>query len=244
MYKVFGVTFTFEGGGQATQAIGWVPEICGPRRPWYFRFLNFISTVNRKNLLQWLPIALFAIIMFTDLRPLVLGGIQQGLLATGFWKATVPPPPAAMPVVLTSGATYPHNLPMLTLDGRLVNLSELKGKVVFVNLWASWCPPCRAEMPGIEALYTKVDKSKVAFVMLSLDDNPAKAQAFLKKKGYTLPVYFRTGVLPAPFDSNSIPSTVILGPDGQVAARHDGMADYDTPEFKASLENLANSASN
>lgn len=141
-------------------------------------------------------------------------------------------------MVLTGGA-YPHNLPLVTLDGKAVNLSDLKGKVVFVNLWASWCPPCRAEMPGIEALYKKVDHSKVAFVMLSLDDNAAKAQKFVKSQGYTFPVYLRTGELPAPFDSNSIPSTVILGPDGQVAARHDGMAEYDTPEFKAALDKLA-----
>jgi len=54
--------------------------------------------------------------------------------------------------------------------------------------------------------------------------------------------YLRTGNLPAPFDSNSIPSTVILGPDGQIAARHDGMAEYDTPEFKAALDKLAKTA--
>jgi hypothetical protein len=51
-------------------------------------------------------------------------------------------------------------------------------------------------------------------------------------------VYFPTGPLAAPFNSRAIPSTVILDPDGQVAARHDGMADYDTSEFKAALENL------
>ncbi|WP_223284782.1 TlpA family protein disulfide reductase [Hymenobacter qilianensis] len=119
-----------------------------------------------------------------------------------------------------------------------MNLSELKGKVVFVNMWASWCPPCVAEMPGIHALYEKVDKTKVAFVMISLDEKPAKAQALLKRRGYIFPVYFPTGPLPAPFNSSAIPSTVILGPDGQVAARHDGMAEYDTPEFKAALENL------
>jgi len=62
-----------------------------------------------------------------------------------------------------------------------------------VNLRASWCPPCRAEMPGIEALYKNVDHSKVVFVMLSLDD-AAKAQKFVKAKGVylplTLPYYF------------------------------------------------------
>ncbi len=199
--------------------------------------------MNRKTLTSWLPLALFALIMFTPLRPIVLGGVQRGLLATGLWKAEVPAIPAAnVPVVLTTGTTYPHNVPLVTLDGRAVNMSDLKGKVVFVNLWASWCPPCRAEMPGIEALYKKVDPSKIAFVMLSLDEDAAKARKFVTAKGYTFPVYLRTGELPAPFDSNSIPSTVILGPDGQVAARHDGMAAYDTPEFKAALDNLAKTA--
>ncbi|GAA4381273.1 hypothetical protein GCM10023186_20570 [Hymenobacter koreensis] len=177
--------------------------------------------------------------MLTDLRPVVLGGMQRALLATGLWKAEIPPQTAAVPVVPTSSAVYPHNLPLVSPEGKRLNLSELKGKVVFVNLWASWCPPCVAEMPGIQALYQKTDKSKVAFVMVSLDENPAKAQALLKRQGYTFPVYFPTGPLAAPFNSQSIPSTVILGPDGQLAARHDGMADYDTPEFKAALERLA-----
>lgn len=195
--------------------------------------------MNRKNLLQWLPLVLLALVMFTPLRTPVLGALQRGLLATGLWKATVPATPAATPVVATGGAAaYPHNLPLRTLDGRAANLSDLKGKVVFVNLWASWCPPCVAEMPGIHALYKKVNPHKVAFVMLSLDENPAKAQAMIKRQGYTFPVYFPAGPLVLPFDSHSIPSTVILDPEGQVAARHDGMAEYDTPEFKAALENL------
>ena len=198
--------------------------------------------MKQKNLLQWLPLALFALVLFTPLRVPVLGVLQRGLLATGLWKAEVPVATAApaAPIVPTGGAVaYPHNLPLVTLDGKHVNLSDLKGKVVFVNLWASWCPPCVAEMPGIHALYQKMDPKKVAFVMISLDENPAKAQTMLRRRGYTFPVYFPAGPLVAPFDSNSIPSTVILGPDGQVAARHDGMADYDTPEFKAALDDLA-----
>nr|WP_262905391.1 TlpA disulfide reductase family protein [Hymenobacter nitidus] len=182
---------------------------------------------------------MLAVVLLTDLRPVVLGTLQRGLLATGLWRAEAPVVPAPAPSVPTGGLPYPHNVALRTLDGKALSLSELKGKVVFVNLWASWCPPCVAEMPGIHALYQKMDPAKVAFVMISLDENPARAQALLRRRSYTFPVYFPTAALPAPFNSNSIPSTVILSPDGQVAARHNGMADYDTPEFKAALEKLA-----
>jgi thiol-disulfide isomerase/thioredoxin len=174
----------------------------------------------------------------------VLGGLQRGLLATGLWKAAAPALPGgsvSVPAteILSAGAAYPHSVSLVTLGGKFVNLSELKGKVVFVNMWASWCPPCVAEMPGIHALYEKMDSAKVAFVMISLDEQPAKAQALLQRRDYTFPVYFPTGPLPPPFDSNAIPFTIILSPDGQVAARHEGMAEYDTPEFRAGLEKLA-----
>ena len=199
--------------------------------------------MNRKTLLQWLPLALFAVIMLTGLRPIVLGGLQRGLLATGLWRADAPTPAAnTLPVALTGGAPYPNELALTTLDGRQVSLSSLRGKTVFVNMWASWCPPCRAEMPGIEALYQKVDKSKVAFVLLSLDENPAKARAFLKSQAFTFPVYFPAGPLPAAFASDAIPCTVILGPDGRVVTRHEGMAEYDTPEFREGLEKVAMTA--
>jgi thiol-disulfide isomerase/thioredoxin len=138
--------------------------------------------MNRKTLLQWLPLALFALVLFTPLRTPVLGGLQSLLLATGLWKADAPTAataPAAAPIMPTGGAAYPHNLPLTTLDGKSVNLSDLKGKVVFVNLWASWCPPCVAEMPGIHALYNLLDPRKVAFVMICLDENPGKGQALL-----------------------------------------------------------------
>ncbi|MBO2032995.1 TlpA family protein disulfide reductase [Siccationidurans ginsengisoli] len=178
--------------------------------------------------------------MGTDLRLPVVSILQRGLLASGLWRATPPASQQAGPQVqLASLRTdYPYPLPLLTLDGRPANLRQFRGKAVLVNLWASWCPPCLAEMPGLQALYQKTDTSKVAFVLISLDANPNKAKALLKRKGYTMPVFFPAAPLPAPFDSPSIPSTVILTPSGRLADRHDGMADYDTPAFRTALEKL------
>ena len=82
---------------------------------------------------------------------------------------------------------------MLTGLRPVVPPSLQHGEAVFVSLWANWCPFCRAEMPGIEALYQKADKSNGAFVMLSQEENPARAQRFLKSLGYTFPLYSRAG---------------------------------------------------
>ena len=193
----------------------------------------------RKNWGELLFFSVFLMVMTTDLRQPVLSTLQRGLLATGLWRATPPTRPAPLPTQFASQRTYPLSLPLYTLDGRPANLGQFRGKVVLVNLWASWCPPCVAEMPGLQALYQKVDTTKVAFVLISLDENQNKARALLKRKHYTVPVFFPTGPLGVPFNTSSIPYTVILTPEGRVADRHSGMADYDTPEFKTALEKLA-----
>ena len=199
----------------------------------------------RQNRGEIFFLAALAVVMTTDLRLPVLSTVQRGLLATGLWRAAPPAAPvggrAALPVRFASSgaADYPYPLPLYTLDGRPANLRQFRGKAVLVNMWASWCPPCLAEMPGLQALYQKTDTAKVAFVLISLDANPAKARALLKRRGYTLPVFFPAAPLPAPFDSPSIPATVVLTPTGRLADRHEGMADYDTPAFRAALERLA-----
>ena len=197
--------------------------------------------MTRKTLLNLLPYAVFGLIFFTGLRPIVLGAAQRALLATGLWGAQAPeaPTPSAHPTPAVAAAWQPAGLGLTTLEGRPLDARRLRGKAVFVNLWATWCPPCRAEMPGIEALYEQVDTSKVAFLMISLDEKPAKARDFIRRKGFRLPVYVPTQDLPAVFAAESIPTTVILAPNGQVAARYEGMADYNTPEFRAALEKLA-----
>ncbi|WP_300603053.1 TlpA disulfide reductase family protein [Niabella sp.] len=116
-------------------------------------------------------------------------------------------------------------------QGKPVTLESLKGKKVVVNIWASWCPPCRAEMPSIQNLYKKTDKEKVAFVLLSVDDQMEDAAAFKKKQGLNMPVFFPAENLPLLFNVQAIPSTFIFNEKGELIKKMEGMEDYDTQEY-------------
>lgn len=120
---------------------------------------------------------------------------------------------------------------MVDLKGKSFNLADFKGKKVFVNLWASWCPPCRAEIPSIEKLYSKVDKSKAAFIMLSLDNDFETAVNFATKNKMITPVYYPAENLPALFNVQGIPATFIFDEKGNLVTRIEGGDDYDTEKY-------------
>jgi thiol-disulfide isomerase/thioredoxin len=120
---------------------------------------------------------------------------------------------------------------IVDLEGKPFNLADFKGKKVFVNLWASWCPPCRAEIPSIEKLYSKVDKSKAVFVMLSLDNDFETAVKFAAKNKMATPVYYPAENLPALFNVQGIPATFIFDEKGNLINRIEGGDDYDTEKY-------------
>lgn len=117
------------------------------------------------------------------------------------------------------------------VTGKAIDLQSLKGKKVLVNLWAAWCPPCKAEMPSIAALYNKVDKEKTVFVLLSLDENIQSSVDFMKKNNFDLPVYFPAQQLPPLFDTDGIPATFIFNEDGDLIKQNNGADNYDTNEY-------------
>lgn len=134
-------------------------------------------------------------------------------------------------------STYKPVVPMLPdlavidASGKQVSLASLKGKKVFLNLWATWCGPCRAEIPSIQRLQAKIDTSKVAFVMLSLDDSFDQAVSFAKTNKMTLPVYGPAAALPSLFQVQGIPVTYVFNEQSELVYRKDGAFDYDTPYF-------------
>lgn len=123
------------------------------------------------------------------------------------------------------------------INNKSLTFADFRGKVVFVNNWASWCPPCVAEMPTIQELKQKVKGEDVVFVMVSFDEDKKKATAFMKRKGFDFEVYFPGSDYP--FATSSIPATYILDKSGNVISEHIGMADYSSNEFVTQLKKLA-----
>lgn len=111
-------------------------------------------------------------------------------------------------------------------------LSSAFGKPIILNFWASWCPPCKSEMPEFQKAYEKYGLD-IQFIMVNLTDGEREtidtASAFIKKQGYTFPVYFDTNQDAAnAYQINSIPDTYFIDKDGKVAATVQGMLDADT----------------
>ena len=132
----------------------------------------------------------------------------------------------------TASAGVLPSFSMRDQQGRLVSLQNLKGKKLFVNLWATWCPPCRQEMPSIAKLYASVDTSKVAFVMLSLDDRFEKAVQYVAKNRWPFPVYYPAENLPELFNVPGIPSTFIFDENGRLLKKIEGSENYNTDGFR------------
>ena len=127
-----------------------------------------------------------------------------------------------------------------SLEGPPSALRGQKGKIVLLNFWATWCPPCRAEMPAIERLWKK-EKGKAFTVMgVSVGEEPAKVKEFIGRQGFSYPIFVDpSGVLGAAFGARSIPTTYILDKAGKAIAGKVGGAPYDGAESVAIFAELA-----
>lgn len=118
--------------------------------------------------------------------------------------------------------------------GESVRLSEMTGKPIVLNFWASWCPPCKEEMPDFEKAYNKY-KDEITFMMVNMTDNHQetvkKAKAHIEENGYTFPVYFDTEYSAAiAYQANSIPITFFIDADGNIVTYAPGMIGYELIE--------------
>ena len=181
--------------------------------------LKFIKS-NISNIL--FATAALIIFLSVDARTILI----QGLMSTGLYNAKAPSGNQ------TKNKSIPYDLSFKSENSDILNLAENKGKVYFINFWATWCPPCRAEMPSINSLKSKIShKDKVNFIMVDVDNKMTSSVNFMTKHNYQLKVYSTVSAIPENIFSGTLPTTLILGPNGDIVYQHSGMADYDTKEM-------------
>jgi thiol-disulfide isomerase/thioredoxin len=192
----------------------------------------------KRFVLEWLGIgAVIALLYVTGLHTEVLGTMQRAMLWTGLFDAE-------RTEIKTSDGPFlsedDYNFSVINAEGQPISFKDLKGKVLFVNVWASWCPPCVAEMPTIETLYSAVSPNEnIQFIMLSLDQEREKAVEFMESRKFTLPYHFPASPLPGIFRTPYLPTTYVVSKKGQVIYKKEGIADYSSPEFRDWLLELS-----
>jgi len=181
---------------------------------------------------RWASILFYGIIILLIFSPGAKSWVLQQVVSTGLLKAEIKNDGAKD---LQNAATFSF----IDGEGKTSTTADLKGKVVFINFWASWCPPCRAEMPSLENLYQKLkDNSNFVFLFINEDDDRSKGLKYLEANDFTIPFYQASGNVPAEIFSGSLPTTIVLNKKGKVVLKHSGMARYDTQDFMSQLKEL------
>lgn len=125
---------------------------------------------------------------------------------------------------------------LISLKGVATNFEQEKGEVVVVNFWATWCPPCVAEMPSFQSLYDDYG-DKVSFLFIA-QDAEEKVSSFLKKKNYNLPVFYENSATPTQLQSKSIPITFVISKSGKIIVSETGAANWNSDATRNLLNKL------
>jgi thiol-disulfide isomerase/thioredoxin len=184
----------------------------------------------RRSIYEWVGIIVVAGALYlTGLHVEVIGTLQRVMLWTGIFNAKVD-------VEMTDGpflTDNDYNFTFTTSGGETVRLADYRGDVIFVNVWASWCPPCVAEMPTIEKLHNNLQEHQnIRFLMLTVDEEPERAVRFMEGRGFSMPYHFPLSQLPHALRGSVLPTTWVISREGQVVYRREGIADYSNRNFR------------
>lgn len=165
-------------------------------------------------LLLFSPLGTFVKIQFSRLlafSPTTIAATNQKKLSTYQWK-------------------------LVDKNGKTVSLEEFKGKIIFINFWATWCPPCIAEMPSMQRLYDDY-QDKIVFLFVTTDSFE-RANSFLAKENLNLPVFQSVSNPPLEMESSTIPATYLVDQKTNVVVAKIGSADWNSDSFREKLDVL------
>lgn len=187
----------------------------------------------KKEIKSWgLMLSFFAFLYFTGMLPVVQGAIQSVFLSTGLITPK-----------LDSKERLEQNFDFRgkfqDFDGNPILLEDYRGKTLLINLWASWCGPCRAEMPHLSELYKSLsDRPDIQFLMIGLDQDFEKGKKLIQSKNWSFPTAHASFGLNPDLQSESIPTTLVISPEGKIVFYEEGMNNFNTADFKQFLRSL------
>ena len=134
----------------------------------------------------------------------------------------------------------PITAPIPALAGDPIKVDDFTGKITLLNFWATWCPPCRAEMPSIERLYKQMDGTNFRIIAVNAGEHRSQVTSFIEKNKYTFPIYLdESNQLSSIFAARGLPSTYLVNKEGKVIAARIGAMEYDQAELIKLLKELA-----
>jgi len=145
-------------------------------------------------------------------------------------------------LLLGTGLALAEPAPDFTLksdSGENIRLAEQRGKVVMINFWASWCGPCRKEMPLLDELYQRYEPAGFTLFGVNVEQNPEAAQRFLEDVGVSFPIlYDPESNVSQRYQVDAMPTTVMVDRDGQVRYVNRGYKDGDEEKYRKQVREL------
>lgn len=193
---------------------------------------------KKKNLFSFSNIITAILVVFAAgmlLFPNFKATILQGLMKVGLFQPGVS--------AQTEQTVTDKNWDVVFTNsrGEIIDGNALKGKIVFLNFWATWCPPCIAEMPSVNKFYKDYKSNPdIVFLIVDADNNFAKSEKFMADKGFELPVQIAQTNIPREWYEGSLPTTVLLDKKGNIVYHHAGVANYNSTKFKNFIDGLLN----
>jgi thiol-disulfide isomerase/thioredoxin len=167
-----------------------------------------------------------------------LSGFEQAFADAGLrlLRETVSSRDFSLPIVFPA-------MTAASQPGETQTLSDLKGKVVFLNFWATWCGPCRDEMPSMEVLYRRFKDKGLEIMAVNCQEEQEEVLDFMANNGLTFPALLDgDGRVSGTDGIQAIPTTFLIDRDGRIILRLVGSINWDTEKIHAAIESLLNSA--